>query len=414
VKRDVYAGGPSARYLLLGSAAVLILLGTVMIFSAASVSDLVRRGTSSYHFLRQLAFVGAGVVAALALDRFDYRRLRSSANALWTGAVVLLVATFALGVVRGGARRWIPLGLFNLQPSELAKVACVLAAAALVVEWRKGKLDTRTFLYRACVLVGLPALLVVLQPDLGTAVSLVMAVAIVLFLGGIPLRWITVAALASVGLAVLGIMAEPYRIKRVLAFMDPWDDPMGKGYQTIQALIAFGTGGLDGLGLGMSRQKFFYLPEAHTDFIFAIIGEELGLIGTLAVVVAFCVFLYAGVRIALGARDDFGRLVAGGLTGMIAVQAVMNMAAVTGVMPVTGKPLPFLSFGGSSMLVTMICLGLILSVSRFGARAPGAVRVRPARSEKAELHHASADERRQNSRTRQSGPGGRGTARRRA
>ena len=255
-------------------------------------------------------------------------------------------------------------------------------------------------------------MLVLLQPDLGTTLAIVVSVALVLYLGGIRLRWIGFAALGTVVLGAFAIWQEPYRAARFVAFLDPWKDAQGKGYQTVQALLAFGTGGIDGIGLGLSRQKFFYLPEAHTDFILAIIGEEVGLLGTLAIVLAFGVFAYAGFRIALSARDTFGRMLAGGLTAMIAAQAVMNMMAVTSLMPVTGKPLPFVSFGGSSMLFTMVCVGLILSVSRYGAARARSTREVPIDEEST---GALPSERRRDSRAHLSrAVGGRGAVRRRA
>jgi len=225
------------------------------------------------------------------------------------------------------------------------------------------------------------------------------------------MRWIAAAGGLGAAVAVLMIAIEPFRVRRVLGFLDPWSDPTGRGYQIIQALLAFGTGGVDGVGLGLSRQKFFYLPEAHTDFILAIIGEEVGLAGTLFVVVVMAVFVWAGLRISAGARDPFGRLVAGSLAGMLGVQAVLNIAAVTGLLPVTGKPLPFVSYGGSSMLVTMICLGLLLSVSQYGALAPRAVRSRP-RGEGADGEGAS--ERWRDRGPRPSGAVRRGSSSRRA
>jgi cell division protein FtsW len=313
---------------------------------------------------------------ALGLSRFDYRLLQPRAMGLWVAGNALLVVTLALGVVRGGARRWIPLGLFNLQPSELAKIACVLLVSAMALEWMRGRTPTKRFLGGAAFVTGVPALLIIMQPDLGTTLTLVAAVAMVLILAGIDWRWVGGALVGGIALVSLAIAVEPYRVKRVLAFLDPWADPQGKGYQTVQAMLAFGTGGLDGVGLGLSRQKFFYLPEAHTDFILAIIGEETGLIGALSIVAGITLFVWAGFRIASGARDPYGRLVAGGLTGMLAFQSVLNMAAVTGLMPITGKPLPFVSYGGSSMLVTMICVGLVLSVSQYGACAPRAVKSR--------------------------------------
>jgi len=374
--KEVYAGGAGARYLFMGAALFLTAFGLVMIYSASSITAA-RDGSSWHFFVRQLIFIGLGVTVAAALARFDYRRLQHLAMPVWGTGIALLVVVLLLGVVRGGARRWIPLGLFNLQPSELAKIACVLMIAAIAIGWQRGKLPTRDLLIRTAWVTGIPALLIMAQPDMGTTMTLIVAVAIVLVLAGINLGWMGgVTAFVSI-LGLLFIQGSEYRMARVTGFMNPWADPLGKGYQTVQALLAFGTGGVDGVGLGLSRQKFFYLPEAHTDFILAIIGEETGLIGTLAIVAAFCVFVYAGFRIAMGAKDPFGRLVAGGLTGMLAFQGILNMAAVTGMMPVTGKPLPFVSYGGSSMLVTMICVGLILSVASHGAKAPRAVRTRP-------------------------------------
>ena len=412
MKHKMFAGGASARFLLMGSALFLTIFGLVMIYSASSISALVKEGSAFHFFFRQLIFVGVGVLLAFVAAKFDYRRFQSRLGYhTWWAAIALLVATYALGVVRGGARRWIPLGFFNLQPSELAKIACVLVAAMLAVEWQRGRLGKGSYLRQMGIYVGIPAALIVFQPDLGTAVLLAAGVAIVLFLGGIELRWVGLAGTLLVAFGLFAIWIEPYRLKRVVSAFDPWADPLGSGYQAVQALLAFGTGGLGGVGLGLSRQKFFYLPEAHTDFIFAIIGEEMGLMGTLAVVAAFGILLYAGVRIAMGARDLYGRLVAGALTGMLAFQAVLNMSAVTGIFPITGKPLPFVSYGGSSMVVTMLSVGLLLSVSEYGACAPRAVRTA---SRKEESTRASSDERRRDRGARVPRPHGGGASRRRA
>jgi len=410
-KRPAYAGGPGARYLLMGSALFLTLFGLVMIYSASSITASVKEGSAWHYFVRQLIFIGLGTAVAFSLSRLDYRKLQSRSMGLWMVGNALLVVTLVIGVVRGGARRWIPLGLFNLQPSELAKIACVLVVSAMALEWMRGRTETQRFLGGVAMVAGIPSLLIILQPDLGTTLTLVAAVAMVLILAGIDWRWAMGAFVGGVALVALAIAVEPYRVKRVLAFLDPWADPQGKGYQTIQALLAFGTGGIDGVGLGLSRQKFFYLPEAHTDFILAIIGEEAGLLGALSVVAGMAIFVWAGFRIASGAKDPYGRLVAGGLTGMIAFQAALNMAAVTGLMPITGKPLPFVSYGGSSILVTMICVGLVLSVSQYGACAPRAVRPRKGNEEpRREIH----DERRRDRRPHLSGIDGGRASRRRA
>jgi cell division protein FtsW len=410
--RKEYAGGSVMRYLLLGSAVFLTVFGLVMIYSASSISAYVKEGSAAHFFTRQLAFVLIGGALAVAVSRFDYRRFQGKLGVqAWWASVALLVLNYGYGVVRGGARRWIPLGFIQLQPSELTKIACVLVAAALAVEWQRGRMETKQYLKKLGFFVGVPAVLIVSQPDLGTAILMAVGVGIVLFLGGVEFRWVGLAGGIIVAFGVFAVVIAPYRIERVMTAMNPWNDAQGSGYQAVQALLAFGTGGVQGVGLGLSRQKFFYLPEAHTDFIFAIIGEEAGLIGTLAVVVAFAVLLYAGIRIATGARDPFGRLVAGALAGMIAFQAALNMAAVTGIFPVTGKPLPFVSYGGSSMLVTLVCVGLILSVSEFGAHAPRAVRATPKSEERV---RANPDERRRHSGPRVPRSDGRRAVRRRA
>lgn len=407
--KTYYAGGAFARYVLLAMAVLLAGIGLVMIYSASSITAAVREGESWHYLARQAAFIGMGGVVAYLVGNYDYRFFRQSSVAIWAGGLGLLFLTIIIGAVRGGAKRWIPLGLFNLQPSELAKIACILAVSAVAVEWSRGRLDTRTFALRTFWLTVVPAAVIVFQPDMGTAVTLLVAVGFVLFLAGIDWKWIGGAGLGVAAFAALLIAVEPYRVRRFSAFLDPFADPLGKGYQTVQALYAFGTGGLDGVGLGLSRQKFFYLPEAHTDFILAIIGEEVGLIGTLVVVLCFAAFLWAGVKIAVGAKDPFGKLVAGAITGMLGFQAFLNMAAVTGILPVTGKPLPFLSYGGSSMLVTMMCLGLLLSVSRYGALAPRAVRTP---SDRKERGRESSHERWRDGRARVPGAERRRSARR--
>lgn len=406
-----YAGGGWTRAGLIGSAFFLTVFGLLMIYSASSITASVDEGSSIHYVLRQAMFIGLGGIGAFFLSRMDYRILRPLAQKIWVGAVIMLVLTLFVGVKVGGARRWLPMGLFNLQPSELAKIACVLIISALAVEWRRGRMGTGVFLRQTAIYSIIPAALVVLQPDLGTTVTLAVGVVFVLWLAGINATWV----IGSGGLMVISavglILSSDYRRSRFFAFFNPWEDRTGTGYQIVQALLAFGTGGINGVGLGLSRQKFFYLPEAHNDFILAIIGEEFGLWGSLVVVGFLIVFVICGFRIATGAKDEFGRLVAGSITGMLAVQAILNMAAVTGVMPITGKPLPFVSYGGSSMLVTMISLGLLLSVSSFGGMAPRAVR---SRRDPEEGNVARVHERRRNGGSRVPGAGRRPTSRKRA
>ncbi len=365
------------RRLLIGSVACLALFGVVMIYSAASVSDYVLYGDSAHHLKRQLLYVVAGGAAMWALSRLDYRSLRSLAWAGVVAADIALVVVLVSGVGRWGAQRWIEIGAFTLQPSEFAKLACVFALAAVLTGPRRKERPDWDLLARIALIVVPVLVLVLLQPDMGTAMAILAAAMIVMLLGDVSWRHLAGLVLA-VGLAVpVLILVEPYRLQRSVSFLDPWSDPQGAGYQTIQALLAFGSGGWSGVGLGLSRQKFFYLPAAHTDFVLAIIGEELGLFGTLSILAAFVVFAYAGFGIAVTSKDRFGRLLAGGLTGVIVLQALMNMAAVTNLMPVTGIPLPFVSYGGSSLVFTMGSVGVILSVARFGraiARSPVAAR----------------------------------------
>jgi cell division protein FtsW len=408
--RATYAGGPLPRYLLLGSMLFLLLGGMVMVYSASSVADFVNLQDSAYHLKRQAFGALLGMIALIVAMTVDYRKVRLAGPVLWGLSVIMLVMVLVLGVGKWGATRWIDLGPFTIQPSELAKIGCVMLAALLVHQYRAGRIDSGTFWRWLAVAVGVVATLVMLQPDLGTTLAIVASVYLALLIGGLSLRWLGGALLAGIAGVVVLIAIAPYRMRRITAFIDPFADPQGSGYQSIQALYAFGSGGLDGVGLGMSRQKFFYLPAAHTDFIFAIIGEELGLFGALSVVVAFAVIAYAGFRIALGARDTYGRVLAGGLTAMLLSQAIINMGAVTGLLPVTGIPMPLVSSGGTSMVFTMLSIGIILSVSTYGARA--------ARGE----HHGSKEsagarsaERRGNRRSHLSSiDGGRSAARRRA
>ena len=407
-----YAGGSGARYTILISSLGLMLMGLVMIYSASSASDYITLGDSAYHLKRQLMWMGIGAVIMIAAMNFDYHKLKNLSWPVLGVSIAGLVLALAMGVERMGAQRWIELGGNTIQPSEYAKLSCVMIAALLLTQRNSGRLRDKDMWGRLFMAVGAVVLLVMLQPDMGTTMSIVFAVFVVLLVGGV--EWKALAGLATMGaaLAALGMLAAPYRAARFFSFIDPWADPQGAGYQGIQAMLAFGSGGITGLGLGMSRQKFFYLPAAHTDFIFAIIGEELGLLGTLAIVLGFVAFAYAGIRIAIGTKDMYGRLLAAGVTAIIVVQALMNMAAVTSLMPITGIPMPLVSFGGSSMTFSMLCVGIVLSVSKYGTRG---VRVYKGGAVKKGSGSARTDERRGNRRSHLSGiDGGRISARKRA
>jgi cell division protein FtsW len=348
----------------------LLTIGVVMVLSASSVFAFARTGDSYAYFKRQLLWVAAGVAVMLVVSRIDYRRWRR------LGAPLLAVATVGLvyvlvhpGAVSAyGSTRWISVGGgVTVQPAEFAKLALLLFSADVLA--RKARLlrDVRHLLVPVLPVTLVLAALVMAEPDLGTTL-LVCAIAFgMLFVAGTPL--LLLGGLGSLGLAagMSLIMSADYRRVRFLSFMDPAADPQNGGYQFIQGRLALGSGGLLGVGLGASRQKWSYVPNAHTDFIFAIIGEELGLLGTLSIVLLFIALAYGGVRIAQRAPDPFGRYLAGGITVWMVVQALVNIGAVVGVLPITGVPLPLVSFGGSSMLVLLAAAGMLLNVARHEA-----------------------------------------------
>lgn len=349
----------------------LVLLGLIMILSASSVSSFATYGSSFLFFNKQLIWAGIGLVGFVFFSRFDYRKLKGRGYFLLPGVAVLLLAVLipGVGIVAGGSARWIGAGPLAFQPSELAKLAVVLFLADVFSRKRESTLKelSHTLLPFAPVLGGL-VLLIMMQPDMGTTLLLGAVGLGMLFLAGAPLRYVVpMAGLGIAGAAVAALSAD-YRRERVLAFMDPWADPLNTGYHTIQSLIALGSGGWFGVGLGASRQKWLYIPNAHTDFIFAILGEEMGLLGTLTVLGLFAFIMYLGVRIARMAPDRFGMLVAAGITIWIGVQALVNIGAVTATMPITGVPLPLVSFGGSSLVVSLVAMGILTNIARQARR----------------------------------------------
>jgi cell division protein FtsW len=344
----------------------LVAFGLVMVYSASSGRAAVDAGDPAYYLKRQAVYAGLGLVALCFLARLDFRILRRLGGPLLLTSVVLLVAVLVLGTAVNGARRWLSLGMIDVQPSELAKLAVAVWLAALLA--RAGAPRTLAELARPVGAVVLAvATLILLEPDLGTATATLIMVAAMLVVAGTPLRVLTGAGAIVVALALAAIWIEPYRRARLLSFLDPWADPENAGFQTIQAMIALGSGGLFGVGLGESVQKIYYLPEATTDMIFAIVGEELGLVGALAVVAAFVAFGYAGFNVALRARDPFGKLLAAGLTALVCGQALVNLGAVLGLAPLTGIPLPFVSYGGSSLIVGLAGVGILLNIAANGA-----------------------------------------------
>ena len=359
--------------LLLVPTAVLTILGLTMVLSAGSVSATQGYdGNPFWYFQRQGAYAVVGVIALMVAVRLPHAVWQKIA----VPAVVVLVPLMLVALHHSagsslyGASRWIDLGYLTLQPSEFMKLA-IVAFAATVLTKKWGALDDPVHLLipLAPVVLGV-ALLVILQRDLGTTVIICGSVFLLMFAAGIRLRYLAVTgAVALAGTAFL-IFGEAYRRTRFIdAFLNPWSDPDGAGFQLIQGMIAFGSGGWTGVGLGASRQKWDYLPNAHSDFIFAIVGEELGLLGALFVLAMFAVLLFAGVRIAIAAPDTFGRLMAAGITGWIGLQTIVNLGAVTGLMPITGVPLPLLSFGGTALVVTLAGIGVLAGVARASAQA---------------------------------------------
>src|SRR5439155_1640393 len=271
------------------------------------------------------------------------------------------------GTVVGGAARWIQIGPFSLQPSELAKFAVVAAAASILsANVDRLELEPLRWMLPLFLIVGGVSLLVLLQPDLGTMTVIAATAFLLLFLAGVRLRLLAITLFLSAGAGTVLVLGWGYRRARLLSFLHPWSDPQNTGYQIVQSLIAFGSGHLVGVGLGASRQKWMYVPNAHTDFIFSILGEELGLVGEVVVLALFAAMIFAGIRIALRAPDAFGRLLAAGITGWLAIQALTNLGGATGVLPITGVPLPFISFGGSSLVVSLGALGVLRSIGRAG------------------------------------------------
>jgi cell division protein FtsW len=303
-------------------------------------------------------------VLAIAM-RIDYRTYRNDAFIWGTLAVVVLMLVAVLfSAPVNGTRRWFNLGSLGIQPSELAKVAAILFTA-LMLERRMHRIDELSYsLLPIAIVVGVMFGLIMLEPDYGTAISLLLIIGLMVFAAGLNYRYLVGTALAVLPVLYIVLISAPYRRRRLLAFWDPWADPLGDGFQVIQSLIAVGTGHVFGKGLMGGVQKLFYLPEPHTDFIYAVISEELGLIGATAVLICFCVIAWRGIRIALRAEDSFGSFVALGLTTMVAVQALVNISVVLGLLPTKGIPLPLVSAGGSSLLINLLGMGMLLNISQ--------------------------------------------------
>jgi len=362
---------------LFGVTLALCLLGAVMIYSASAVTADQQYGRSYIFLLRQAAWLLLGLLGMFALMRTDYRRLREPAVVYPTIFLVLLMLIGAFFLDKSHAtHRWIRFGPVGIQPSELAKLAVVLYLAwfldlkrrsASSMEFRKEDFFHTILPVAGPILVCV--VLILLQPDLGTSIDIVLVAAAVLFVAGLSWKWLVTGAAIALPALYLLITHVAYRQARLMAFLDLGSDPQGAGFQLLQSLIAVGSGGFTGVGLMESKQKLFYLPEAHTDFIYAVVSEELGFIGAVIVIALFAVYGWRGLRAAFGAPDGFGRLLALGITAMVLFQALINFAVVLGMVPTKGIPLPFVSYGGSSLLVMLLATGVLLNISQ-QAREP--------------------------------------------
>ncbi|CAB3392707.1 stage V sporulation protein E [Kyrpidia spormannii] len=356
--------------LLLTVTLLLLGLGVVMVYSASAVLADQRYGDPFYYAKRQLMWAALGVVMMFVMMRLDYRRLRPLAKpVLWLCLLMLVIVLTPIGAVRGGARAWLGVGTLGIQPSEFAKLGFILffadwlarPAAKIESFWRG--------LAPALGLVAVAVGLIMLEPDLGQTVVLVGTMGVLIFVAGARVRHLVALGMSAVPVFAALVAVAPYRLGRVVAFLDPWKYPLTEGYHIIQSLYALGPGGLFGLGLGRSRQKFLYLPEPQTDFIFAILAEELGFIGAATVLLLFAALVWRGIYVAMRAPDGFGSLLATGIVAMIGVQVLINVGVVTGSMPVTGITLPLISYGGSSLVLMLTGIGILLNISRHAVRS---------------------------------------------
>ena len=354
--------------LLLFTVLGMVLFGLLMVYSASFIYAQERSGDGLAFIKKQLLFSGMGLGALLVACRVDYRCWAKWAYPVMAASVVMLLAVFfpGFGLRSGGAQRWLHLGIFNFQPGELAKFAIIFFVAHQL-DRKKDRLHTFAGGVLAHIIVPLPALLLLLmQPDFGTTVMVVSVILVLMFLAGVSKKYLFTALLLAGVMGVSLALGTAYRRERVMTFLDPWRDPSGRGFQILQSLLGLHNGALTGVGLGNGKEKLFYLPEAHNDFIFAVIGEELGFLGIFAVVLAYVYFIYRGLKIAWKChtrfQDMFGMLLAAGITLVLGLQGFVNMAVVMGLVPTKGLTLPFISYGGSAILVDLFAVGVLLSV----------------------------------------------------
>jgi cell division protein FtsW len=357
------------RWLFLATLALCV-AGAVMVFSASAVTAQSQTGSAYGFFLRQLGALVVGIAGLIALSRMDYHVLRRPEVVFTVLGIVLMLLLAVLFLDRAHAtHRWVRIGPASLQPSEFAKLAVIIFLAWFLEPRAKSGGAGVNQVWEALVPALAPVLvlagLVVIEPDLGTSLMILLVAGAMLFEAGLSLRFLGIAIAGALPAIYLLIVRVPYRYQRLMAFLHPDQDPQGAGFQLLQSLIAVGSGGFFGVGLMSSRQKLFYLPEAHTDFIFAVLSEELGFIGAAVVIILFAIYGWRGLRTALAAPDDFGRMLALGITFLVVGQALFNLAVVVGMLPTKGIPLPFVSYGGSSLVVMLLATGILLNISQY-------------------------------------------------
>jgi len=346
---------------------LLLTVGIVMVYSSSYVYAQVTFDDGAHFLKNQLVWALLGIAAMVVVMNIHYKIYLKWANLIFGAAVILLVVLLipGVGITVKGATRSIGVGQFTFQPAEIAKLALVIFLAKYLAQNKEKLKELIRGLALPLLLVGGVCGLILLQPDLGTAATIAGTAFLMMLAAGARISHLSFLGLLGGCLVALAIVVEPYRMKRIMAFRDPWSDPLGNGFQTIQALLAVGSGKLFGAGLGQGRQKFLYLPEQHTDFIFAVLAEELGFIGTTFVLLLFLAFMWRGLKIAIKAPDSFAALLAAGITIMVVLQAVINIGVVTGSLPITGITLPFISYGGSSLTLNLLGIGILLNISRY-------------------------------------------------
>jgi len=354
------------RISILVMVSILLIIGTVMIYSSSGIYAYEKYGDSLFFLKRQIVFLCIGILLSLAVLAIDYHQIQKFSKPLLLVSLVLLLLVLvpSLGSQVSGARRWFKIWRFSFQPSELVKLSIIIYLADILS--RKGPFVNKfTSGFLPPLLVsGFTIGLILLQPDLGTAISIGCITFILFFAVGVSWKYLAYTLASTLPILAILVFKVPYRMRRIAVFLNPWADPQGSGFQIIQSFLALGSGGLFGLGLGMSRQKLLYLPAAHTDFIFSIIGEELGLIGTASVTILFIALIWQAMRIAFKTRESFGRLLSLGVSSLIAVESIVNIGVSTGSLPTKGLPLPFISYGGSSLIFHMMAIALLLNIAR--------------------------------------------------